>query len=214
MLVGLPPADHLPSPRVGVDVVVLDQHGAQDLHRGQLAQPGWRRLGVDRTQQGQRVAAIEPGEPLTLGRRGGQPPGIDPGPVAGAPLADLDHAGQPVRGRGREGFQTGPHRLPGQLQPVEITHRRGHVGGIGALLAAGPDHALGRQHLKHLVEHHLFQAVFDQPGAELAQLTRAKRLVVLVGSRKALAIAVRTAGTGRRHTALTHRLQSPATTRP
>ena len=45
-------------------------------------------------------------------------------------------------------------------------------------------------------------------------VTRAKRLVVLVGSRKALAIAVRTAGTGRRHTALTHRLQSPGTTRP
>jgi exodeoxyribonuclease V alpha subunit len=37
-------------------------------------------------------------------------------------------------------------------------------------------------------------------------VTRAKRLVVLVGNRKALAIAVRTAGTGRRHTALTHRL--------
>jgi exodeoxyribonuclease V alpha subunit len=38
-------------------------------------------------------------------------------------------------------------------------------------------------------------------------VTRAKRLVVLVGSRRALAIAVRTAGTGRRHTALTHRLR-------
>lgn len=37
-------------------------------------------------------------------------------------------------------------------------------------------------------------------------VTRAKKLVVLVGSRKALGIAVRTAGTGRRHTALTHRL--------
>ena len=43
-------------------------------------------------------------------------------------------------------------------------------------------------------------------------VTRAKRLVVLVGSRKALAIAVRTAGTGRRHTALTHRLQKPGNT--
>jgi exodeoxyribonuclease V alpha subunit len=42
-------------------------------------------------------------------------------------------------------------------------------------------------------------------------VTRAKRLVVLAGSRKALAIAVRTAGTGRRHTALTHRLQDPVT---
>jgi exodeoxyribonuclease V alpha subunit len=45
-------------------------------------------------------------------------------------------------------------------------------------------------------------------------ITRAKCLVVLVGSRKALAIAVRTAGTGRRHSALTHRLLSPGTTRP
>jgi exodeoxyribonuclease V alpha subunit len=37
-------------------------------------------------------------------------------------------------------------------------------------------------------------------------VTRAKRLVVLVGSRRALAAAVRTAGSGRRHTALSHRL--------
>ncbi len=37
-------------------------------------------------------------------------------------------------------------------------------------------------------------------------VTRAKRLVVLAGSRKAIAVAIRTAGTGRRHTALTHRL--------
>jgi exodeoxyribonuclease V alpha subunit len=38
-------------------------------------------------------------------------------------------------------------------------------------------------------------------------ITRAKKLVVLAGSRRALAAAVRTAGTGRRHTALAHRLQ-------
>jgi exodeoxyribonuclease V alpha subunit len=39
-------------------------------------------------------------------------------------------------------------------------------------------------------------------------VTRAKKLVVLVGSRRALAAAVRTVGAGRRHTALTHRLSS------
>jgi exodeoxyribonuclease V alpha subunit len=39
-------------------------------------------------------------------------------------------------------------------------------------------------------------------------ITRAKKLVVLAGSRRALAAAVRTAGTGRRHTALAHRLQA------
>ncbi|GAA2459451.1 ATP-dependent RecD-like DNA helicase [Actinomadura vinacea] len=39
-------------------------------------------------------------------------------------------------------------------------------------------------------------------------ITRAKKLVVLVGSRRALAAAVRTAGAGRRHTALAHRLST------
>ena len=37
-------------------------------------------------------------------------------------------------------------------------------------------------------------------------VTRAKQLIVLVGSRRALAQAIRTPGAGRRHTALTHRL--------
>jgi exodeoxyribonuclease V alpha subunit len=41
-------------------------------------------------------------------------------------------------------------------------------------------------------------------------ITRAKRLVVLAGSRRALAAAVRTAGTGRRHTALAYRLARSA----
>jgi exodeoxyribonuclease V alpha subunit len=39
-------------------------------------------------------------------------------------------------------------------------------------------------------------------------VTRAKKLVVLVGSRRALAVAVRTKGAGRRHTALDHRLRT------
>jgi exodeoxyribonuclease V alpha subunit len=37
-------------------------------------------------------------------------------------------------------------------------------------------------------------------------ITRAKKLIILAGSRRALAQAVRTPGAGRRHTALTHRL--------
>nr|WP_214324970.1 ATP-dependent RecD-like DNA helicase [Nonomuraea sediminis] len=37
-------------------------------------------------------------------------------------------------------------------------------------------------------------------------ITRAKKLVVIVGSRRALAQAIRTKGAGRRHTGLTHRL--------
>ena len=38
-------------------------------------------------------------------------------------------------------------------------------------------------------------------------VTRARKLIVLAGSRRALAAAVRTKGAGRRHTALAHRLQ-------
>lgn len=41
-------------------------------------------------------------------------------------------------------------------------------------------------------------------------ITRAKRLVVIVGSRRALAQAVRTRGAGRRHTSLTFRLSPGA----
>jgi len=45
-----------------------------------------------------------------------------------------------------------------------------------------------------------------QPNLLYTAITRAKKLVGLVGSRRALAAAVRTVGAGRRHTALTHRL--------
>jgi exodeoxyribonuclease V alpha subunit len=41
-------------------------------------------------------------------------------------------------------------------------------------------------------------------------VTRAKKLVVLVGSQRALAQAVRATGSGRRHTALAHRLRGRA----
>jgi len=45
-------------------------------------------------------------------------------------------------------------------------------------------------------------------------VTRAKKLVVLVGSRRALAAAVRTPGAGGRHTALAHRLGAGAPASP
>jgi len=45
-------------------------------------------------------------------------------------------------------------------------------------------------------------------------VTRARRLVVLVGSRRALAKAVRTEGAGRRYTALGDRLRRRAASRP
>jgi exodeoxyribonuclease V alpha subunit len=44
-------------------------------------------------------------------------------------------------------------------------------------------------------------------------VTRAKQLIVLAGSRRSLAQAVRTPGAGRRHTTLTHRLSAPTQAR-
>ena len=41
-------------------------------------------------------------------------------------------------------------------------------------------------------------------------VTRAKRIVVLVGSRRALAKAIRTQGAGHRYTTLTDRLRPPS----
>ena len=41
-------------------------------------------------------------------------------------------------------------------------------------------------------------------------VTRAKKLVVLAGSRRALAAAIRTRGSGRRYTALAHRIADAA----
>ena len=45
-------------------------------------------------------------------------------------------------------------------------------------------------------------------------VTRAKKLVVLVGSTKAIGQAVRVTGAGRRHTALDHRLQDASARQP
>jgi exodeoxyribonuclease V alpha subunit len=45
-------------------------------------------------------------------------------------------------------------------------------------------------------------------------VTRAKKLIILAGSRRALAQAVRTRGAGRRHTALTHRLNPAGQAKP
>jgi ATP-dependent exoDNAse (exonuclease V) alpha subunit len=45
-------------------------------------------------------------------------------------------------------------------------------------------------------------------------VTPAKKLVVLAGSRRALAVAVRSKGSGRRHTALAHRLSRRSLSAP
>jgi hypothetical protein len=63
----------------------------------------------------------------------------------------------------------GPYAFPGQLQPVQRRHRRDDVGGIGALLAARLDQAIGGQPGQQRVQRHLLQAGIRYPAPELSQ---------------------------------------------
>ena len=142
----LPPPDHLPSLPVGDDQVVLHQDGPQHLHGGQLTQPGRCAGRGHGPQQPHRVGAVDRGQLGTLGLRGRQPPGINPGTVAPAPVGHVNSVGQPARCRYGQRFQAGPHTLPGQLQPVEVPDRRDHVRGVGTLLTTRFDQALAGQY--------------------------------------------------------------------
>ena len=165
----LPPPDHLP-PALGDGAgVVLQQHPAQHVHRGQLAQPGRGGAVIDRLQQRVPVAGVGDRQLIApgLGDRG--PPGGHRGAVAAGEIGHADPLLHPVRVRGRQRLQRGPHAFPGQFQPVQRRHRRDDVRGVGALLAARPDQALSRQLCQQRVQHHLLQAVGGDPGPELGQ---------------------------------------------
>jgi len=61
----------------------------------------------------------------------------------------------------------------------------------------------------HPDHHQLVDDAAKEPA--LHRATRAKQLIVLVGSAKAIGQAVRVTGAGRRHTALDHRLAERCT---
>ena len=164
----LPPSDHLP-PACGDGAgVVLQQHPAQHVHRRQLAQPARARV-IDRSQQRVPVASVGDRQLLPPGLRLRRPPGGHRRGVAAGEIGHADPLGHPVRVRGRQRLQRSPHRLPGQLQPVQRRHRRHHVRGVGALLAARLDQAIGGQPRQQRVQRHLLQPAIGDPGPELRQ---------------------------------------------
>jgi len=168
----LPPSDHLPSPLAGDGEVVLHEHDPQHLDLMQPRQERQIRItagsGVHRFQQGAAVAAAGQRELVFLRRGGGHPPGAGPCGVSLAPRV-VQVTRQPVRRGHRQGLQAGPHRLPGQLQPVQVPYRGNHVSGIGAHLPAGRHQPVSGQPLQQRVQHHLVQAAAGDPGPELAQ---------------------------------------------
>ena len=174
----LPPSDHLP-PVLGDGArVVLQQHPAQHADRRELAQPGRRRAVVDRLQQRVAVAGVGDRQLILLRRGQRRAPGGHRGAVAAGEVAHADPPFQPGRVRRRQGFQRRPHAFPGQLQPGQRRHRGDHVGGIGPLLAARLDQALGHQPCQQRIQHHLLQPGPGHPAPELGQHRVVKARVI------------------------------------
>lgn len=123
-------------PSAGVPVVVVDPDPAKDLHLRQCPEPG---RGIGCPGGGEDLLPV-PAEGLGHGGDSGFPTGdlsdLDLAPVPFVPLR-LDQRQQPVRVRLGELFERGPQTLADRLQPAEHTHGGKHVGGIGALQAAG-----------------------------------------------------------------------------
>jgi len=76
---------------------------------------------------------------------------------------------QPLRPQFRQGIERVPHRFAHGLQPVEEAHRRQHVGGVGALLAARVQQARLLEALQQDLEQQQFGRARQQPGAELRE---------------------------------------------
>jgi len=141
----LPPSDHLPPAAGDGPGVVLQQHPAQHLDRGDLPPPARRRAVVDGFQQGVPVAGVGDRQLVALRLRQRGPPGGHRGAVAAGEVGHADPVGQPVRAHGGQRLQHGPHAFPRQLQPVQGRDRRDHVRGVGPLLPARLDQAVCRQ---------------------------------------------------------------------
>ncbi len=165
----LPPPDHLPPAAGDGAGVVLQQHPAQHVHRRQLAQPARGGAVIDRFQQRVPVPGAGDRQLLPPGLRLRRPPGGHRRAVAAGPAGRADPLLQPVRVRRCQRLHRGPHGLPGQLQPVQRRHRRHHVRGVGALLAARLDQAIGGQLRQQRVQRHLLQPRLRHLAPELRQ---------------------------------------------
>src|SRR5260370_14269400 len=113
----LPPPDHLP-PVLGDDArVVLHQHPAQHVHRGQLAQPARGGAVIDRRQQRVPVPGVSDRQLITPGLGGRRPPGGHRGAVAAGRNAAPEPPAPPAPGAGPSPPPPRPPPLPPHPPP-------------------------------------------------------------------------------------------------
>ena len=167
-VLGVLPPGHLLPVRPGLPVELLDQDQPQRLHRGQLPRHGRGGRGIGLLQQ---VIAV-PGvlrRQFRAGRLALRQPQIgDPLPVDPLPGRVRDRR-QPARRGGGQRLQRRPHRLPGQLQPVQLPDPGQHVRGIGPLPHPGFYQAGLLQPGQQQIQQQLLPPAGHQPGPELAQ---------------------------------------------
>ncbi|SQD94650.1 hypothetical protein FMEAI12_2700006 [Parafrankia sp. Ea1.12] len=177
------PPDHL---RPGA-VVLLDPRDAQDVDRGDLAQPGRRVGSADRREQGEPVPADHDGQLGAARRRPRQPVGLHPRRIATVPTG-LDDPGQPARGRRGQRLKRPTHRLTDELEPVERAHRGQHMGGIGAGPPARAQQPEVRQPREQQVQNLLLQTMFHEPDPEPAQHGEVETRVVETEAKRVLPV--------------------------
>lgn len=107
----------------------------------------------------------------------GQPVGIHARTVAGEPVGRREGT-QPVRLARGDRLQRRAQRFADQLQPLEITDRAQHMGGIGAHPPARTEQIGGGEPVEHRIEQQRLRATgLGQPGTELAEHRRVKPLI-------------------------------------
>nr|WTB09152.1 hypothetical protein OG546_36075 [Streptomyces antimycoticus] len=159
-----------PAHSAGVALVLLGPHGAQEHDRLEAGEVGGGRGIVESVEEFVAVAPDVLGERGALGLAFGQPVGVGALLVAREPVrVDRVGAGQPGGSGHRQRLKGAAHGLGDELQPVQVTDAGDDVGGVGAGPAAGPQQALLVALREDGVQDLLFQAVGDQPVAELAE---------------------------------------------
>src|SRR5512135_621530 len=157
-----------PTNPVALEVELGQPDPTQDRDRGDLPQPGRRRVAPEGVQEAVSVGADD----LRVGGAGllalGQARLLHPRRVAVEPLG-RGLPTEPPRRDPRECVEGGAERLADQLQAVEVAGGGQDVGRVGALAGAGLEQAAVLAGLQHLVQEAPFGPAGGEATAELGE---------------------------------------------